>query len=86
MMGCSLKVVGETSETECVFPLSFNILSIRKRKGRFSVSESSGGTALPTHLVPKGCSNRALLGVAPGNSLSSQSSQPSGFSETRGKQ
>lgn len=42
MMGCSLKAVGETSETECVFPVSFNILSIRKRKGRSSVSPVEG--------------------------------------------
>ena len=69
-MGCSLKAVGEAFERECVFPVSFNILSIRKRKGHFSVSVSSGGIALPIHLVTKGCSNRALLGVAPGNSSS----------------
>lgn len=61
IMGYSLKVVEETFERGCVFPASFNILAIRKRKGRFSVSVSSGGTALPMHLVPKGCSNRALL-------------------------
>lgn len=83
-MGYSLKVVGETFERGCVFSASFSILSTRKRKGRFSVSVSSGGTALPTHLVPKACSNRALLGVSPGNSPSSQSSQPSDFSEQSG--
>lgn len=86
MMGYSLKVEGETTEREYVCPVSFNILSIRKWKGRFSVSVSSGGIALPTHLVPKRCSNRALLGVAPGNSPGSRSSQPSDFSDARGKQ
>lgn len=85
IMGYGLKVVGETFERGCVFPTSFNILAIRKRKGRFSVSVSSGRTALSTHLVPKGCSNTALLVVAPGNSPSTQSSQSGDFSVAGGK-
>lgn len=85
-MGYSLKVVGETFERGCAFPASFNIVTTRKRKGRFSVSVSSVGTALPTYLVPKGCSKRALLRVAPGNSPSSQSCQSTDFSDARRKQ
>lgn len=33
-----------------------------------------GSPALPTHLIPRGCSNRARLGVALGKSLSSRCS------------
>lgn len=43
------------------------------------------GTALPTYLVPKGCSKRALLGVASGNSPSSQSCQSSDLSDAKRK-
>lgn len=86
IMRCSLKVVGETLERGCVFPASFNIITIRKRKGRFSVSVSSVGTALCMYLVPKGCATRALLGGAPGNTPSSQSCQSSDFSDARRRQ
>lgn len=55
-------------------PKPCNILSTRKRKGRFSVHQRRDSPALPTHLVPKGCSTRACLGVALGNSLSSRCS------------
>lgn len=68
------------------FPCKFQHRAIRKRKGRFSVSVPSAGTAPPTHLIPKGCSNRALIGVAPGNSPSSQSCQSSDFSDARRNQ
>lgn len=68
ILGYSLKVVGETFERGCIFPASFNFVTIRKRKGRKCVQCRDSFSHM---FGPKGCSKRAFLGVASGNSPSS---------------
>lgn len=45
-----------------------------------------GSPALPTHLIPKGCSNRARLGGSRKVTQQSVLSHPSNISDARGKQ